>query len=355
MKKTTSLFIAGAMAVAMMPAAMAVDMESGVTLEQDRSFSKVAPYGAAFLSSGAQVLNSYFTVSGNTYLDSAWTDYSRLYDGERYADHYAGWLNCTDSGTDYTFTANDNAAFDVSGIVLYARNIRNNWEDVSGYRVYLTDTSGNSHYVYDMNYLASDTYAVKITIPASVGAITGVGIDPYTKAEFSEKIKSGYTSDRVVCFDEFVIYGVPHNAPQATITKGSSFADYQSYASSFESIGGAKLNSYFTVSGDNTAVSGGTAPGKYEAFYDGAQYEGANLWGSSDRSVDYVWTAAEALDVDGIALYTFEQGSWAARYSDSVSLYRIYVIDENSEKHYVYDMNERATSEYALKIGRAHV
>ena len=320
-------------------------------------FEDFQAYLSALMSESDTIkLNNAFTVSGDVPSLSgdegcspAEKKYELLYDDQ--AGTAINLWGSSDRSKDYIWSAS--RSYDVRGIVLYAeKHSSRGWDSISFYKIYVVDSTGKKHYVYDMDHRATDSYSVKIEIPEAVGAVTKVGIDPYTTEEITA---AGYTRDeQAMRFAEFVIIGKEANTDTTgtTVTIGSGFEDFMSYETAILSDQNVtKLNDAFTVSGDNTALSGdeGCSPAekKYELLYDDQASTAINLWGSSDRSKDYIWSAARTYDLSGIVLYAEKHPS---RGFDSVSFYRIYVVDSAGQKHYVYDMDHRATDGYAVKI-----
>ena len=248
-------------------------------------------------------------------------------------------------------------AKNLSGIVLSCETIyQRDMVEISYYNVFVTDTAGTKHVIYDMNYTATGRYAVNITVPESIGEVTSFGIEIYSNEKLTElggEPVSGYTSN---VFNEIHVFGADaeddssdeNGNENENVTVGADFAAFQSYEAEFLLPDGtAKLNNKFSFSGDNTAVSGGDLTTKAAALYDGNNSTVALLWGSADRSADYVWTASEAQSVSGIAIYTSPNVRGTR---DSISYYKVYVEDAEGNKHYLYDMDNRATAAYAVKI-----
>ena len=363
MKKTIGLFIAGAMAAAMMPAAMAVNVEANVTENRTGSgtFNSYTSYKAE-LAPGNEVLNSYFTVnndiaqwSGDEGCSPASGKFAYWYDDGRYTG--ASLCNFSDGGTAYTLDpVTAGSRYNVEGIAIYTHNVDyRNWTAHCAYKVYVVDTAGNTHYVYDMNWKATGAYAAKIELPASIGAVTQIGIVPYSEADMASVFPEDSVTrhDDVLRLMEFVIYGKQGVTVTENRTGSGTFNSYTSYKAEL-ATGNEVLNDKFTVNNDIAQWSGdeGCSPasGKFAYWYDDGRYTGASLCNFSDGATPYTLdpvTAGNSYNVAGIAIYTHnvDYRNWTAHCA-----YRVFVVDTAGNSHYVYDMNWKATGAYAAKI-----
>ena len=339
MKKIISLILSVMLVAAMMPMAFAEDA-SNATMG-DFSTLKSA-YDAAGLKAVTLSEQTYSGVNSYT-SDSTW--------GAAYiADNStltAGLYDAKRNGGELLWTFAESKK--LSGVVLSCEAIYGRqMVEISYYNVFVTDTAGTKHVIYDMNYTATGHYAVNITVPESIGEVTSFGIEIYSNEKLTElggEPVSGYTSN---VFNEIWVYEAEDAGDNSNATVGADFAAFQSYEKAFlEPDGSMKLNGKFTFTGDNTDVSGGDLTTKAAALYDGNASTTAMLWGSGDRSADYVWTASEAQSVSGIGIYTAPNDRDT---KDSISYYKVYVEDADGNKHYLYNMDSRATAAYAVKI-----